>query len=257
MSPIELGVAAVSAARAAGGAIMPFYKTGITSVAKLDGSPLTAADQAAHLAIASSLAATGIPLVSEEAEEMWPDAERYWLVDPLDGTKDFLAQNDEFTVNIALVDRGAPVLGVVFAPALDELYFGMPGQDVWRESAGLRSACACGERSLAPIMAISRFHDHPDSEVFAQVNAIAERRPMGAALKYGRMAIGQIDVYPRMVGTSEWDTAAGQAILEAAGGKMLDWATGKPLLYGKPGRRNGRFVAFRFPYQASDFKLVP
>jgi 3'(2'), 5'-bisphosphate nucleotidase len=111
-------------------------------------------------------------------------------------------------------------------------------------------------RSTELRMAISRFHDHPSTKRFAQANQVGETVSIGAALKYGQLAMGEIDVYPRMVGTFEWDTAAGQAILQAAGGSLFDWETGKPLRYGKPNRRNGKFLAFRAPYHIGNFNLV-
>lgn len=251
-----LVLSAVAAAKAAGKTILTFYRKNISSNAKSDGSPLTCADQASHKVISALLDKTGIPVVSEEGADLRLNAQRYWLVDPLDGTKDFLAANDEFTVNIALVERGIPVLGVLYAPALDELYAAVPGEFVWQEHCGVRTRCRISPKSGGMRMAVSRFHDHPDSETFAEMNRVAERIPLGAALKYGRLAMGRVDVYPRLVGTSEWDTAAGQAVLSAAGGCILDLHTRKPLLYGKPGRRNGRFLAIRAPYLPEDIKVA-
>jgi len=247
---------AVAAAKAAGSTILTFYRKDLSCEEKPDGSPLTCADQKSHHVISALLDKSGIPVVSEEGTDLHMGAHRYWLVDPLDGTKDFLAASDEFTVNIALIGNGIPVLGVLYAPALDELYFGAPGEFACRERRGVRTQCRVSPRCGGLRMAASRFHDHPDSEAFAKINRVAERIPVGAALKYGRLALGELDVYPRLVGTSEWDTAAGQAVLEAAGGHILDLATGKPLRYGKPHRRNGRFLAFRAPYLAADFKLT-
>lgn len=247
---------AVDAAKEAGEAILKLYGKSLYSEQKYDGSPLTHADQASHNIISTLLDKTGIPVVSEEGVELHLSARHYWLVDPLDGTKDFLATNDEFTVNIALIEDGSPTLGVLYAPALDEMYVGVPGESAWLEQRGTQTLCRLACKSPRLRMAISRFHNHSDTVIFAKENQVAERIPIGSALKYGRLALGKIDVYPRLVGTSEWDTAAGQAILEAVGGHILDWNTGESLRYGKPHRRNGRFIAFRAPYQTGDFNLM-
>lgn len=246
---------ALEAAREAGAAVMRYYQQTQTVQHKPDGSPLTLADQAAHRVIAGYLADSGLVVVSEEGEDLQLAAERYWLVDPLDGTKDFLAGNGEFTVNIALVDQGRPVLGVVFAPAINALYWGAVGMGAWRIWEGAVVALSAQTRSASVRMAVSRFHDHPDVDIFAAQNGIAERVAIGSALKYGLLAAGEVDVFPRLVGSSEWDTAAGQVVLEVAGGQVLDWCTGKALQYGKPRRRNPRLLALRAPYCREEFKL--
>lgn len=248
---------AVAAAKEAGEALLLHHEQQLSVQVKGDGSPVTLADRAAHALITSRLAASGMTIVSEEGAALFLDASRYWLVDPLDGTKDFLARNDEFTVNIALMDGEAPVLGVVYAPARGEIYAGGLGLGCWVESqgGGDRKPCGVHPRSEACRMTVSRFHDHPDVDIFAQANRIRERVAVGSALKYGYLAAGLADVFPRLVGSSEWDTAAGQAVLEAAGGAVLDWHTGQPLRYGKPGRRNPRLLSLRAPYAYSDFQL--
>ena len=247
---------ALEAAREAGVAIMRYYPQTLTVQHKQDGSPLTVADHAAHSVIVGHLADGGLVVVSEEGEDLHLAAERYWLVDPLDGTKDFLAGNGEFTVNIALVAQGRPVLGVVFAPAINTLYWGAEGMGAWRIRDGAAAAALSAHtRSALMRMAVSRFHDHPDGDIFAARNGIAERVAIGSALKYGLLAAGEVDVFPRLVGSSEWDTAAGQAVLEAAGGQLLDWHTGKALQYGKPRRRNPRLLALRAPYRQQEFQL--
>lgn len=144
---------------------------------------------------------------------------------------------------------------MIYAPALNELYAGIIGVSAWQERQGIRTMFQAAPKVAALRMAVSRFHDHPDTQIFAQAHNISECVPMGAALKYGRLAVGEVDVYPRLVGCSEWDTAAGQAVLEAVGGSILDWHTGEPLIYGKLNRRNGRLLAFRAPYGGADFKL--
>jgi 3'(2'), 5'-bisphosphate nucleotidase len=246
---------ALEAAREAGAAIMRHYPQALIVKHKQDGSPLTFADEAAHRVIVGHLASSGLIVVSEEGEGLYLAAVRYWLVDPLDGTKDFLAGNGEFTVNIALVDQGRPVLGVVFAPALDTFYWGAKRMGAWRTQKGVEVELSTHARSTSLRMAVSRFHDHPDVNIFATQNRIKERVPIGSALKYGLLAAGVVDVFPRLVGSSEWDIAAGQAVLEAAGGKVLDWHTGKALAYGKPRRRNPRLLALRAPYKQEEFQL--
>ncbi len=246
---------AIEAAREAGVAIMSYYPQNLTVEYKQDGSPLTLADQAAHRVIADRLVGSGLVVVSEEGEDLHLSAERYWLVDPLDGTKDFLAGNGEFTVNIALVEQGCPVLGVVFAPAINSFYWGVEGMGAWRIREGAVETLSAHTRSDSLRVAVSRFHDHPDVDIFAAQNGIAERVAIGSALKYCLLAAGEVDVFPRLVGSSEWDTAAGHAVLEAAGGQVLDWHTGKALRYGKPRRRNPRLLALRAPYRQEEFQL--
>ncbi len=246
---------AIGAAQLAGRSILMHYRQTLTVEYKQDGSPLTLADQAAHHDIMHQLAGSGVVVVSEEAEDLHLDAERYWLVDPLDGTKDFLAGNGEFTVNIALVEQGLPVLGVVFAPAIGELYWGTERMGAWRLSDGKVTALLPQPQAPTFRMAVSRFHDHPDVDEFVAQNGIEQRVAIGSALKYGLLAAAEVDVFPRLTGSSEWDTAAGQAVLEAAGGRVLDWQTGKALQYGKPRRRNPRLLAFRAPYCRDEFKL--
>ena len=246
---------AIQTAQEAGAVVMSYYSKPMPAQCKHDGSPLTLADQAAHRVISKGLYNSGLVVVSEEGEDLHLAAERYWLVDPLDGTKDFLACNGEFTVNIALVDQGGPVLGVVFAPAINELYWGAKDSGAWRVRENATQALAPRSRSTLSRVATSRFHDHPDVELFASQNGIAECVAIGSALKFCLLAAGEVDVFPRLVGSSEWDTAAGQAVLEAAGGQLLDWHTGKPLNYGKPRRRNPRLLALRAPYCREEFKL--
>ncbi len=245
---------AIQAAQQAGLSILTHYQQDLEVEQKQDGSPLTKADKAAHHAIVELLASSDITIVSEEGEDLHLDASRYWLVDPLDGTKDFLAANGEFTVNIALVEHGRPVLGVVFAPAIDVLYWGAGQQGAWRIQQGSSTPLQTKPPSASCRIAVSRFHDHTDVDIFATENNIKQRVAVGSALKYGLLAAAEVDVFPRLVGSSEWDTAAGQAVLEAAGGKVLDWRNGTTLVYGKPRRRNPRLLSVRAPYRCEDFR---
>lgn len=234
-------------ARAAGQAIMAIYHQhgGPDVQWKADESPLTSADLAANQLICSALVAqTPWPVLSEEA--VVDAAERvgwshFWLVDPLDGTRDFLDRNGEFTVNIALVVHGRPLLGVVYAPALDELYLGLVGQGAWLEQAGRRTPLPA--RQWAHAYAASRHHDAPATAEFAARNGWSERRAIGSALKFGRLAAGQIDVYPRFGPTCEWDTAAGDAVLHAAGCQLLALPDLTPLRYNGASLRNPHFIA--------------
>ena len=163
---------AISAARDAGTVIMERYQQTLSVHLKADHSPLTLADQEAHRVISERLVGSGLVVVSEEGEDLHLAAERYWLVDPLDGTKDFLAANGEFTVNISLVCHGRPVLGVVFAPAINDLYWGTPKLGAWRIRDGVEPPLKPMEKSVVCKVAVSRFHDHPDVDIFAAQNKI-------------------------------------------------------------------------------------
>ena len=223
-------------AREAGEAILEVYERGPAEVSlKADDSPLTEADLAAQRVIAAGLGALqpALPLLSEEsAAAPWRERarwRRYWLVDPLDGTKEFLGRNGEFTVNIALVEDGAPVLGVVFAPALDLLYWGAAGQGAWRQQGreAPQAVHSAPLREGAPLRVVAS-RRHGGEAVDAWLAALARRFPepellsMGSSLKICLVAEGRADIYPRLAPTCEWDTAAAQAVLEAAGGSLTD-----------------------------------
>jgi 3'(2'), 5'-bisphosphate nucleotidase len=222
------------------------------ATAKADGSPLTQADLAAHDAIAAGLAQAcpEFPVVSEEdsARAEAPPDGPFILVDPLDGTREFLSGNGEFTVNIALIDGGVPVAGVVHAPALGRLWAGALGSgasargpgDVASRPIAVRSPVNAGLVAVA-----SRSHRDAQTDAFLAGLAIAGLRSVGSSLKFCLVAEGEADVYPRFGPTMEWDTAAGQAVLEAAGGRVVQ-PDGTPFRYGKAGAgwRNGAFVAW-------------
>ncbi|HLA72979.1 MAG TPA: 3'(2'),5'-bisphosphate nucleotidase CysQ [Steroidobacteraceae bacterium] len=246
-------------AQRAGAAIMAVYATEFSVRDKADASPVTAADEAAEKILLADLAAIapGVPVVAEEAVAaghvpvISDPAERFFLVDPLDGTREFVSHRDEFTVNVALIEAGEPVLGVVFAPARRELYWG----DVKAGKAGMIDADPDGTMPsmgtsiaarVAPARGLtavaSRSHRTPETDAFLANYSIAEFRSIGSSLKFCLVAAGFADIYPRIGTTMEWDTAAGHAVLAAAGGRVsgLD---GEPFRYGKPGFRNGNFVA--------------
>jgi len=228
-----------SIARAAGEAILEVYGRDFGVETKGDRSPLTEADRVAHRIIDDRLRSLPVrlPVLSEEAAEAEHrhrlDWLRYWLVDPLDGTKEFIKRNGEFTVNIALIESHAPVLGAVVAPALGREYFGGPPLGAWRRDEGgearpIRVAAA----GSSPRVVGSR--SHPSGELARYLGALGphELKPMGSSLKICLVAEGEADVYPRFGPTSEWDTAAAQAVLEGAGGCMMDTA-GRPLRYNR------------------------
>jgi 3'(2'),5'-bisphosphate nucleotidase len=244
-------------ALAAGPAVMDEYARSAPAREKLDGSPVTAADERAEAAIRDRLEAWAlpIPVVAEEATAAGTPiavAERFILVDPLDGTREFVAHNGEFTINVALIERGAPIAGAVYAPALGRLWFAgeaafgcacpvgadLPPRAAWR-ALKVRPAPA------ALVALASRSHCDAATEAFLADLPIGERRSAGSSLKFCVIAEGEGDVYPRFGPTMEWDTAAGDAVLRAAGGATLA-LEGGPLLYGKlaTGLRNGGFVAW-------------
>jgi 3'(2'), 5'-bisphosphate nucleotidase len=239
-------------AQAAGEAILDVYGSEFSVQMKDDRSPLTEADRVAHRIIGERLRALDetVPMLSEESapqdiaqRRSWT---RYWLVDPLDGTKEFLKRNGEFTVNIALVDAGRAVLGVVLAPVLARLYYGAVGHGAWRTNEGGEAQPIRVSKNAAAPLRIVGSRSHGDGELADYVAALGahELKPMGSSLKICLIAEGSADIYPRLGPTSEWDTAAAQAILESAGGRMID-RLGEPLRYNtKDDLLNPHFLAF-------------
>jgi len=228
----------IELARLAGAAILRVYAEDFAVEAKQDRSPLTAADMAAHRILCDGLAALqpALPVLSEEGADIpWERRrrwERYWLVDPLDGTREFVKRNGEFTVNIALIDGHEPVLGVVYAPVLDYLVHGEREVGAWlRTSEGEDVALSVQRPAPRPLrVAASRSHLDPRSAALLEQMGEIERLGLGSSLKFCRVAEGRVDLYPRFGPTSEWDTAAGQCVLEAAGGAVLR-LDGEPLRY--------------------------
>jgi 3'(2'), 5'-bisphosphate nucleotidase len=218
-------------------AILEIYDSDFAVELKDDRSPLTAADRAAHAIIVEGLSALlpVFPILSEESagneiedRRSWP---RYWLVDPLDGTKEFIKRNGEFTVNIALIDGHEPVLGVVVAPVLGTAYAGAVGSGAFRQSGGQREPITVRRPAADPLRVVgSRSHASPELAAFLDTLGPHEMKPMGSSLKICLVAAGDADLYPRLGPTSEWDTAAAQAVLIAAGGSMMD-LSGQPLAY--------------------------
>jgi 3'(2'), 5'-bisphosphate nucleotidase len=236
--PAALLPRVLDAVAAAGTAILEVYATGHEVEYKADDSPLTRADRAAHEILAARLAAITPhrPVLSEEHEAGHARAVRgpwreYWLVDPLDGTREFIGRNGEFTVNVALIRDHRPVLGVVAAPALGLTYYAAEAAGAFRrEDGGLPQPIHTRPAADPPVVVGSRSHrgDSLDG-VLARLGA-HELRPMGSALKFCLVAEGSADFYPRLGPTSEWDTAAGQALVEVAGGAVTT-LDGAPLRY--------------------------
>jgi len=244
--------AVVSIARDAGQEILRIYRSDYEVEFKDDDSPLTAADQAAHNCIVAALKelTPDIPILSEESAEI-PFSERsawqeYWLVDPLDGTKEFIKQNGEFTVNIALIQGHQAVLGVVHVPDKDTDYYGAAGHGAFIRNPGAEpAAIAVTVPAVSPVRVVgSRSHRGELVDAYLEKLGDHVMVSMGSSLKLCLIAAGQADVYPRLGLTSEWDTAAAQAVVEAAGGKVID-TDGNPLLYNaKENILNPHFLVF-------------
>ncbi len=255
MQPENLDLSALLAdliplIRDAGRVVMDVYKTDFDVETKGDDSPVTIADQQAERVIVAGLRrlTPDIPIVAEEAAAAGdiPDVNAcFWLVDPVDGTKEFISRNGEFTVNIALIGHGRPLLGLVSAPALDRLYVGAEGVGAWIEDAqGRRAIAARAAPSEGLTLVGSRRHGDDNAvDAYLAGRAVVARTSVGSSLKLCLVAEGAADVYPRFGRTMEWDIAAGDAVLRAAGGRVetIDGAT---MRYGKPGFENPHFAAW-------------
>lgn len=222
-------------AREAGDAIMKVYdgQTPVDVSHKSDDSPVTAADIAAHKVIVEGLVALTpeIPVLSEEDPADWATRQhwqKYWLVDPLDGTKEFIKRNGEFTVNIALIEKGKPVLGVVYAPVMDVMYAAAEGK-AWKEEGGIKAEIHVRE-ARPPLVVVSR--SHADQELEDYLTQLGEHQTtaIGSSLKFCLVAEGKAQLYPRFGPTNIWDTGAGHAVALAAGAHVHDWQ-GKTLDY--------------------------
>jgi 3'(2'), 5'-bisphosphate nucleotidase len=255
-------------AERAGKVILAYYaEAGEIEVReKADSSPVTEADEAAEDFILEALAklTPEIPVVSEEAASAGHVPEvsggRFWLVDPLDGTREFLSGNGEFTVNIALIEQGVPVAGVVHAPALAMTWSGAKPLAANGAEAGEDCQASFSETDQPPmaiaarpmpregvlVVASRRHGDTAELDRFLADYAVADLASAGSSLKFCLIAAGKADLYPRFGRTMEWDTAAGHAVLRAAGGRV-DTKAGKPLTYGKPGFENPYFIAYGKP----------
>jgi 3'(2'), 5'-bisphosphate nucleotidase len=246
----QLRSAVAELAREAGRATMTYYgdENGAGVRAKADDSPVTLADEAAHRILVDGLGRLDpeTPVVSEESQAEGYEARRgwrrFWLVDPLDGTKEFIKRRAEFTVNVALIENGEPVFGVVLAPALDLLYWAAKGEGAWREE---KSAAAERIYSTAPApgtpltVVESLSHPSPELEEYLKTIPVARRVKAGSSLKFCWVAEGRADVYPRLGPTMEWDVAAGDCVYRQSG---REGERPSPLTYNKPDLRNPSFV---------------
>jgi 3'(2'), 5'-bisphosphate nucleotidase len=237
-------------AKDAGEAIMSIYNGDHAIEYKDDKSPLTAADKASHQVIIAGLQRhfPEIPILSEEGASIPYDVRkewsRFWCVDPLDGTKEFIKRNGEFTVNIALIEEDRPVVGVVYVPAQDKMYYGRLETGCWMAETGETSA-RIQVRKPDPVagltVVMSRSHPSPELEDYLKSIKVAEALPVGSSLKLCVVAEGLADLYPRLGPTMEWDTAAGHALVEAAGGTVKQ-PNGDALVYNKPNLLNPYFI---------------
>jgi 3'(2'), 5'-bisphosphate nucleotidase len=263
---------AIQAAIKAGQAILRIYETDFTVAHKPDQSPLTLADCESHRIIVEQLETVGFPILSEEGRQL-PYQERqawitFWLLDPLDGTKEFVKRNGEFTVNIALITDGKPVMGVIYVPVADVLYFGSLQNGAYKMTTAaerlvallspeedkhqrISELCAAAERLPLPsperfTVVGSRSHSTPDVaaivEKLKNIHGDVDLIPAGSSLKICMVAEGRAQLYPRTGPTMEWDTAAGQAIAEAAGAEMVVFDSGEPMRYNKENLRNPWFI---------------
>jgi len=248
----DLLPAVLDAVAAAGTAILEVYSGAHGVEYKSDDSPITRADRAAHEILAERLgrAAPSIPLLSEESDAGHDPAVRgawreYWLVDPLDGTKEFIGRNGEFTVNVALVHDHRPVLGVVAAPALGITYWATAGRGAFRRRGeGAPEAVRVRRCAQPPVVVGSRSHRGDSLDAVLARLGPHQLRPMGSALKFCLVAEGSADFYPRLGPTWEWDTAAAQAVLEQAGGAVAT-IDGRPLRYNERDTLlNPHFIAY-------------
>lgn len=254
---------AIKAAFKAGEKTLKVYEGDHEVETKDDKSPLTLADRQAHEAIKKRLQASELPLLSEEGQET-PYTERaawkrFWMIDPLDGTKEFIKKNGEFTINIALIEEGSPSIGVILAPVLDELYFAIPGKGAFKQSEAFEHR----PKSVQELMesadqlpyqlnrdkftvVASRSHMNADTENYIEglkkEHGEVELTSIGSSLKLCLVAEGKADVYPRFGPTMEWDTAAGHAIAKGAGKKVIDQESGEEMLYNKEDLHNQYFI---------------
>jgi 3'(2'), 5'-bisphosphate nucleotidase len=246
----ELRLSVTRLVREAGEATMTYYHAGVAAGVreKEDRSPVTLADEVAHGILVQGLGDIDpeTPVISEEAEADSFDRRRswrrFWLVDPLDGTKEFIKQRDEFTVNVALIENGEPVLGVVLAPALDLLYWAVKGQGAWKEEKNgepqrIYSRAPAPGTPLTVVESLS--HPSPELEQYLQTLPVARRVKAGSSLKFCWVAEGRADIYPRLGPTMEWDVAAGDCVYRQSG---PNGERSSPLTYNKPDLRNPSFV---------------
>lgn len=265
MNDQQLLVTAIAAAISGSAKILDIYWQDFEVEFKEDKSPLTLADRLAHDAICKVLKSTGLPVLSEEGKnipyEVRKEWDRFWMVDPLDGTKEFVKRNGEFTVNIALISNGKAVMGVILVPVSGVLYFASRPAGAFKISlegindpgivSMMKNAESLPLQSSPDRVTVVGSRSHPSPETASFISNLKETRPdldfisIGSSLKMCLVAEGKAHIYPRFGPTMEWDTAAGQAIVEIAGGKVVQANTGEVVLYNKPDLLNPWFVASR------------
>lgn len=236
-------------AKEAGKAILEVYRTDFSVESKDDRSPLTLADTRSHQIIAQGLKSRypDIPVLSEEGKEIPYDTRRtwtrFWLVDPLDGTKEFVKRNDEFTINIALVEGHNPVVGLIYLPVFDRLYVGDVSKGCWEMADNQTRSLKVRQPAAGESVRVVKSRSHPSPNLQTLLDRLPGHEVLtrGSALKFCAVARGDADFYPRLGPTWEWDTAAGQAIVTAAGGVFVDHL-GQPFVYNKESLLNGPFM---------------
>ncbi|MHC1742343.1 MAG: 3'(2'),5'-bisphosphate nucleotidase CysQ [Syntrophobacteraceae bacterium] len=236
-------------ARQAGRAILDVYGTEFTVQEKEDCSPLTKADMRSHTILSQGLQELfpDIPVLSEEGKQIDPSTRarwsRFWLVDPLDGTKEFIKRNGEFTINIGLIEGHTPVFGLIYIPVQDLLFVGDTREGCWETAAGKTTRLAIDPGSIPQAVRVVKSRSHPSPNLQALLELLPDHDVVmrGSALKFCSVAKGEADFYPRFGPTWEWDTAAGEAIVRAAGGVMVD-LRGNAFVYNKPELLNGPFM---------------
>ncbi|MEX2335699.1 MAG: 3'(2'),5'-bisphosphate nucleotidase CysQ [Fulvivirga sp.] len=242
-------------ARKAGEAILTIYNNAELAGEvdfKRDDSPLTLADQAAHEVIMEGLQSLypDIPIISEEGAqipyETRKNYEYFWLVDPLDGTKEFINRNGQFTVNIALINKNTPVAGFIYCPVPDTLYVGIKGGESYKEEQNMKTALKVSHSESKRVAVRSKSHAAPEEEEVLKQYDVVNDISVGSSLKFCMVAEGKADIYYRHGPTMEWDTAAGQAVLESAGGKVLKGTGPEPFLYNRENMLNGSFLCLGF-----------
>lgn len=244
-----LEVAKVAAEKAAA-EILKIYESGDFSIeAKSDDSPLTKADKASHLAIVAELEKTDLPILSEEGRDIpyeeRKDWEYFWMIDPLDGTKEFIKQNGEFTVNIALIHNGQPILGVVQVPVQNKLYYASQNNGAYLDYNNQSQKLKANSQTLKARgikVVASRSHLNDETQAYLDQLNDPEIVSMGSSLKLLAIAEGTADIYPRFAPTMEWDTAAAQAIVAEAGGEVLIKDSDVSVIYNKPDLLNPHFL---------------
>ena len=247
---------AIKAAQQAGEEIMKVYKTDFNFETKEDKSPLTLADKAAHKKIMSFLSQTSIPVLSEEGKHL-PFEERnkwtkFWLVDPLDGTKEFIKRNGEFTVNIALIENGKPILGVIYVPVKDTIYYGLENKAykiISFSTKPIKKKLPLSTNNDKFVVVGSRSHMSEETEQFFHHMKVkhqeVELMAVGSSLKLCMVAEGKANAYPRFAPTMEWDTGAGHAIVNGAGFKALQYQSDEELIYNKENLLNPWFLVIK------------